>query len=265
MPVAPFTLSSTDIASLEAVGLRLSGLRYTGALAATSRIEAPTSIASAVPPDAFLDVGAFCSLGGASLNNARLGRYCSVASGVTIGAHEHPTNWLTTSRTAYYPEIHGWDALVAGPGAASVHARTQPYLTSCPVTTFGPDVWIGQGAFVKAGVTIGAGAIVGARATVLHDVPPYAIVVGTPARVVRLRFPEATVERLLRVEWWRYSIYDLFDAPMDAINAALDVIEDLVARGAVRPYDAAVLGPAELADVPSLVASLTPAVMAQAS
>ena len=100
----------------------------------------------------------------------------------------------------------------------------------------GPDVWIGQGAFIKAGVTIGAGAIIGARATVLRDVPPYAIVVGTPGRVVRLRFPEATVERLLAVEWWRYSIYDLFDAPMDSINAALDVIENLVATGAVSPY-----------------------------
>ena len=158
------------------------GLRYTGGLAAGSRIERPTSIASPVPPDAFIDVGAFCSLGGASLNNARIGRYCSVASGVTIGAHEHPTDWLTTSRTAYYPEVHGWDAIVAGDAAPGIHARKRPYLTSCPTTTLGPDVWIGQGAFVKSGVSIGPGAIVGARATVLSDVPPYAVVVGTPAR-----------------------------------------------------------------------------------
>ena len=79
-------------------------------------------------------------------------------------AHEHPTDWLTTSRTAYYPEVHGWDAIVAGDAAPSVHARKRPYLTSCPMTTIGPDVWIGQGAYVKAGVTIGPGAIVGARA-----------------------------------------------------------------------------------------------------
>ena len=239
MALARFALSGADLSALDAVGLKLAGLRGTGSLSADSRIEAPTAIASAVPPEAFLDIGAFCSLGGASLNNARVGRYGSVASGVTIGAHEHPTDWLTTSRTAYYPEIHGWDALVAGPAAASVHARKRPYLTSCPVTTIGPDAWIGQGAFVKAGVTIGAGAIVGARATVLHDVPPYAIVVGTPARVVRLRFPALTIERLLNVAWWRYSIYDLFDAPMDSIDAALDVIETLVARGALHPMPAA--------------------------
>ena len=67
--------------------------------------------------------------------------------------------------------------------------------------------------------------------------PPYAIVVGTPGRVLRLRFPEATVERLLAVAWWRYSIYDLFEAPMDSIDAALDTIEELVATGAVQPWE----------------------------
>lgn len=265
MAVIRFALTGADIERLEPLGLRLAGLRYTGGLAAGSRIEGPTSIVSPVPPDAFLDVGAFCSLGGASLNNARIGRYSSMASGVTVGAHEHPTDWLTTSRTAYYPEIHGWDVIVAGDAAPSVHARKRPYTTSCPLTTIGPDVWLGQGAFLKAGVTIGPGAIVGARATVLADVPPYAIVVGTPARVVRLRFPEPVVERLLRIAWWRYSIYDLFDAPMDSIEAALDTIEDLVARNAVLPYDGPVAGPAELADPETLARSLAPAVMARAS
>ena len=265
MAVIRFDLSAADIAALEPVGLRIPGLRYTGALAAGSRLEVPVSIAAAVPPDAFLDIGAFSSLGATSLNNVRCGRYCSMASGVTIGAHEHPTDWLTTSRTAYYPEVHGWDRIVAGPAAASLQARVRPYTTSCPTTIIGPDVWIGQGAFVKAGVTVGAGAIVGARATVLHDVPPYAIVVGTPARVVRLRFPEATVERLLRVAWWQYSIYDLFDAPMDDIDRALDTIEDLVAKGVARPYAGPVVGPADLADTGALLTALGPAAMARAS
>lgn len=264
MAVVRFSLTSEDITLLERAGLRLHGLRAAGGLAEASRIEAPTSIVSPVPGDAFLDVGAFCSLGGASLNNARLGRYCSIANGVTIGAHEHPTEWLTTSRTAYYPEVHGWDRVMAGAAAAGIHARVRPYLTSCPVTTLGPDVWIGQGAFVKAGVTIGPGAVVGARATVLRDVPPYAIVVGTPARVVRLRFPEAVVERLLRLEWWRFSIYDLFDAPFDDIGAALDAIEDMVARGAIQPYEGRVIRPADLTDPATLMAGLLPEPLAKA-
>ena len=64
--------------------------------------------------------------------------------------------------------------------------------------------------------------------------PPYAIVVGTPGRVLRLRFPEPVIERLLKVQWWQYSIYDLFDAPMNDIERALDVIEDQVASESSR-------------------------------
>ena len=185
------------------------------------RFVAPTSVVLQITPGAFLDVGAFCNLSGGTLNNLSAGRYCSIASGVVIGTHEHPTDWLTTSRTAYYPEVNGWDRLMAGERAAMVRAKSRPFPGSCPVTTLEPDVWIGQGAFLKSGITVGTGAIVGARATVLKDVPPDAIVVGTPGRVLRLRFPDAVVERLLASQWWRYSIYDLFDVPMDDIEAAL--------------------------------------------
>lgn len=176
-------------AALGPAGIKLPGLAKTGRLLAGSRIETPTAILSTVTPGAFLDIGAFCNLSGGTINNLRAGRYCSMASGVVIGAHEHPTDWLTTSRTAYYPQVNGWDELMAGPDLPFIRARKRPFPGSCPVTTLGPDVWIGQGAFIKSGVTIGAGAIIGARATVLRDVPPYAIVVGTPGRVLRLRFP----------------------------------------------------------------------------
>lgn len=265
MALTELKLTGPGLAALDRAGLRIPGLRQTGQIHADSRIETPTSIIATVPHGAFLDVGAFCNLSGGTINNARFGRYCSIASGVVVGPHEHPTDWLTTSRTAYYPKVNGWDALVAGPNLAQVHARKRPFPGSCPITDIGPDVWIGQGAFVKSGLTIGAGAIIGARATVLKDVPPYAVVVGTPGRVLRLRFPEAVVERLLAVAWWQYSIYDLFEAPMDSIEAALDVIEDLVARGAIEPYAGRVVTPGDLADAEALAASLTPALMAKAS
>jgi len=259
-----FTLTGETLATLDRVGLRLPGLRQTRRLAAGSRIEAPTSIISTVAPGAFLDVGAFCNLSGGTINNVRFGRYCSVASGVVIGPHEHPTDWLTTSRVAYYPEVNGWDELVAGASLAKVHALHRPFPDSCPVTEIGPDVWIGQGAFIKAGVRIGAGAIIGARATVLRDVPPFAIVLGTPGRVLRLRFPEVTVERLLAVAWWQYSLYDLFEAPMDSIDAALDTIETLVASGSVRPYQGRNVVP-DLADPAALVAAFAGDPIAEAS
>src|ERR687890_149200 len=69
-------------------------------------------------------------------------------------------------------------------------------------TVVGNDVWLGYEAIVMAGVTIGDGAIVAAGSVVAGDVPPYAIVAGNPARVVRSRFAEEDVQRLLRAAWW---------------------------------------------------------------
>ena len=66
----------------------------------------------------------------------------------------------------------------------------------------GNDVWIGYEAVILAGVTVGDGAVIGARAVVTKDVPPYTIVGGVPARVIRSRFPEETVKALLRLKWW---------------------------------------------------------------
>ena len=237
-------------------GLILGGLSQTAKLAKGSWIEAPSAVQARIVNGAYLRVGAFCNLNGGTLNNIVVGRYASIAKGVVTGTHEHPTDWLTTSRAAYYPELYGWDRLAAGAEAPSIHARKAFYPESCPITTLGPDVWIGEGAFIKSGVTIGAGAIIGARATVVKDVPPYAIIVGTPGRVLRLRFPEPVVERLLKVQWWRYSIYDLFDAPMDDIERALDVIEDHVASGRLTPFEGLVLKDDELTDLPAALARL---------
>jgi virginiamycin A acetyltransferase len=73
-------------------------------------------------------------------------------------------------------------------------------------TVIGPDVWIGTEAVLMPGVTIGAGAIVSARAVVTRDVPPFAIVAGNPARVVRHRFDPDTTRRLLAVSWWDWPV-----------------------------------------------------------
>jgi len=76
--------------------------------------------------------------------------------------------------------------------------------------TIGSDVWIGHGAIVLPGVSrIGHGAVVGAGTVLTHDVPPYAVVVGNPARVIRLRFPEAEVSDLLAAEWWEKDLDEL--------------------------------------------------------
>ncbi|MBP7242582.1 CatB-related O-acetyltransferase [Amaricoccus sp.] len=91
-------------------------------------------------------------------------------------------------------------------------------------TVVGHDVWIGAEALILPGARIGSGAIVGARAVVSGDVPPYAIALGNPARVLRLRFDAATIAALLRFAWW--------DWPVERITAAL---------GAIRGADIAAL------------------------
>lgn len=256
MSEGTLALKHADLPALDRVGLRLPGLLQTGRLAAGSRIEGPTSIICAVSQGAFIDIGAFCNLSGGTINNVRFGRYCSIASGVVIGMHEHPTDWLTTSRTAYFPQVNGWRDLIAPHRAEEIRRNQRPFRASCPVTEIGDDVWIGQGAFVKAGVRIGTGSVIGARAVVLRDVPPYSIVVGTPGRVVRPRFPEPEVARLLALQWWRFSIFDLFPAPLDDVPAALDRIEAMVASGALEPYDGPVVTDRDLRDPQGLAAQL---------
>ena len=103
-------------------------------------------------------------------------------------------------------------------------------------TVVGNDVWTGWKSTILPGVTIGDGAIVAGRSVVVKDVPAYSIVAGTPATVKRMRFPEATVERLVRLQWWRYSIFDLFGLPFDRIDEALDGIEEKIASGAIKEY-----------------------------
>ena len=83
-------------------------------------------------------------------------------------------------------------------------------------TVLGNDVWIGMEAVILPGVTIGDGAIVGAKAVVTHDVPPYAIFAGNPAKMVKRRFDQRTIDRLLKVAWW--------DWPVDKITRNLNAI-----------------------------------------
>jgi acetyltransferase-like isoleucine patch superfamily enzyme len=92
-----------------------------------------------------------------------------------------------------------------------LHGRS--YLTT-KNTTIGNDVWVGFGSTIMGGVTVGDGAVVAARSVVFSDVPPYAVVAGNPARVIRSRFSPRIVERLLRIRWW--------DWPEDEIRQHLD-------------------------------------------
>lgn len=124
-----------------------------------------------------------------SIDSGTIGKFCSIAARVSIGPFEHPTRWFSTHPATYGEP--GW-GLLREPKAAST--KLPPMI--------GSDVWIGRSAFVLRGVSVGHGAIIGAGAVVTRDVPPYAIVVGVPAKVVAFRFAPEIIERLLRLRWW---------------------------------------------------------------
>ena len=91
----------------------------------------------------------------------------------------------------------------------------------------GNDVWIGDEVFVKNGVTIGDGAVLGARSVVTKDVPPYAIVAGVPAKIIRYRFDEPTRQELLRLKWWELDDDIIRQIPYDNISAALQFLREV--------------------------------------
>ena len=118
----------------------------------------------------------------------KIGSFVSIASGVQIFlSGEHRTDWVTT-----FPFSVLWEE--------GKHITGHPRAKG-PVI-IGNDVWIGRDALILSGVTIGDGAVIGARSVVSKDVPPYAIVAGNPARFIRKRFDDATIERLLELKWW---------------------------------------------------------------
>jgi hypothetical protein len=104
------------------------------------------------------------------------------------------------------------------------------------VTTIGNDVWIGHGAFIKPGLSIGDGAVVGAHAVVTKDVPPYAIVAGSPAIVKKQRFEDRVINRMLAVKWWKYAFWDLRGASTTEPEKFLDYIEGKIESRTLQEY-----------------------------
>lgn len=136
-----------------------------------------------------------------------IGRYCSIGSGVVIGQekHAHPTDWLSTHPFQF----------------TGTQWQYEP--PSRPARV-GHDVWIGEGAMIMESVEVGTGAIIATRALVTRDVPPYAVVAGFPAKVMRYRYPQDMIERLLASRWWEKDTRQLLELPLNDPAACLERI-----------------------------------------
>lgn len=143
-------------------------------------------------------IGNYCSV-----VSAEIGNFCSIADNCIIGGANHAVNWVSTS-----PVFHNGRNIMKK--NFSVHSF-EPYKK----TTIGNDVWIGSNCLIKGGITIGNGAIIGMGSVVTKSVGEYEIWAGTPAKLIKKRFSDDTIEKLQLCKWWDY---DDIKLKQNAIN-----------------------------------------------
>ncbi len=162
-------------------------------------------------------------------NKTKIGKYCSIAMNVAITPSQHPKNYLSSS-----PELYSdyKDVLVyIAPNEIFLKNMNESkdfgitFTVNTPAT-IGNDVWIGKSAVIMDGIKIGSGAIIGSNAVVTRDIPPYAIAVGTPAKITGYRFSDEIIKKLLRLKWWDMNRELLKNLPSD-IEKCVEYLENI--------------------------------------
>ena len=156
----------------------------------------------------------------ADIANATIGKFSNIAAFTRIGATDHPLHTASCHHFLYRSADYWDDA----DNDAAFFAHRQSRRAS-----IGADTWIGAGAMIKPEVTIGHGAVIAAGAVVTKDVPPYTIVAGTPAKLLRRRQPVEVAARLTALAWW--------DWPHDRLRETLDDFRSLPALAFLEKYE----------------------------
>lgn len=160
-------------------------------------------------------------------DSVEIGRFCTFARNCHVAGVEHPFHYLSSS---FYRISENWfpddPAHKAAKRIPNVPLKGRGRGMK---TIIGNDVWFGANSLVLKGVKIGDGAVIGAGAVVTRDVPPYAIVGGNPAKVIKMRFDQDVIDSLLRLKWWDLEMSVIETLPMDDIHKCIEIMD---ARGA---------------------------------
>ncbi len=151
------------------------------------------------------------------LQNAIIGKFANIAAAVRIGPTMHPMDRPTLHHFTYRRRLYG----IADADDEAFFAWR-----ASMVARVGHDTWIGHGAIIMPGVSVGDGAVVGSGAVVTKDVPPFAVVVGVPARKIKDRFQPELAAAMARIAWWDWP-YDTSEGPARGV---------LRERRRLRPY-----------------------------
>lgn len=146
------------------------------------------------------------------ITDAQIGAFCSVAGGCSIGGGIHPISMVSTS-----------PVFLKGKSAVGKKKFADFSYSPSERVIIGNDVWIGQSVYIKAGIKIGDGAVIGAHAVVTHNVEPYSVVAGVPAKELYKRFDEETCNKLLKIRWW-----DWPDEKLEKYGSFFDSPETLI-------------------------------------
>lgn len=195
------------------------------------------------PYTMFITSATFWSMGAFSYSQSTLspettvGRYCSISNAVSLFNSEHPVDWVSTSPFSYNPMAAPIFTQAIEDASNGQQSPPWPYddMSRAPVQ-IGHDVWIGQHVQIKRGISIGNGAVIAAGAVVAKNVPPYSIVGGVPAKIIRMRFNDRLIERLEDIRWWEYSFTDFRDLHPADPSCFLDGLEERIKSAAITPY-----------------------------
>lgn len=139
-------------------------------------------------------IGRFSYIGAqGQIHATEIGSFCSIGPELICGYGEHPSDFVSSSPVFYSLSKQ-----------CGVTFTKESLFDEHKKSNIGNDVWIGARVFIRDGITIGDGAIVAVGSVVIKDVPPYAIVGGVPARIIKYRFSEEEIARLLELEWWNW-------------------------------------------------------------